>query len=308
MAAIISFIGRSYCGSTVINLILASHPLIFGGGELHRLGRKDKPPTCRICGSECVFWTPDFVARMQADFSYAAIAERAGKSVIVDASKPTKWFEENAATREGHELIDLCLAKHPMRHVSSFVDNQYYRDNDLHGRIRAAGGDALAADIDLEELEAYALRMSRSLLSTYKRASGVFAPNPAAARVLQYEAVMRDRRQALTPVLAAAGLAYDDAMDDYENALHHGLGGNAGAYYVVKRAKEPNRQDRWLKKNADTDKISVFRHEYYAGVKTVSIDDKYLRVLPERVRARLAADDSYKALCDLLGYDEDPEA
>jgi|GEM_PF-1751368 len=308
MAAIISFIGRSYCGSTVTNLILAAHPLVFGGGELHRLGNHARAPSCRICGAACAFWTPDFIKAMQADFDYGAIAERAGKNVIVDASKPAKWFEEIADKRAGHELIDLCLTKHPMRHVSSFVDNQYYRDNELHGAIKAAGGEVTAADVDLEELKAYAGKMAASLLTSYRRATEAFAPNPAETRILQYEAVMRDRKAALTPILAAAGLTYDPAIDSYEEAEHHGLGGNAGAYFVVKRQKEPKRHDKWLRKNAEADKISVFRHQYYAGVKNASIDDKYLGVLPEAVRVHLAADDSYKALCDLLGYDEDPAA
>ncbi len=308
MPVVVSLIGRSYCGSTLVNLLLSAHPRIFGGGELHRLGLANRRPVCPICGAGCAFWTEAFLERQHAAFDYAAIAARAGRDVLVDASKTTAWFASIAGARAGHDLVDICLTKHPMRHVSSFVDNQYYRDNEVHAQINAAGGDLTKVELDLDALGAYAVETAQSLLGTYERATQPFAPSERAPEILRYEDVVSDRRRALAPVLAQAGLDYHPAMDAYEEEAHHGLGGNAGAYSVVRRTVDAEGQAKRWAQQIKAAKLSVFRHQYYDGVADVALDDKYLRVLPEKVRSALMGSAPYQALCDLLGYPHDPAA
>lgn len=308
MPTVISLMGRSYCGSTVVNLILSAHPKIFGGGELHRTGLANRSPVCPICGEACAIWTPEFLASQHAAFDYGALARQAGCNVLIDASKTTAWYEKIAGARQGHTLIDLCLTKHPMRHISSFIDNQYYRDNKIYARINMADGDLSKVDLDLDDLQAYAVKMALSLTETYRRALSPFAPKPTAPKTLRYEDVVRDRRRALAPILAEAGLEYHPAMDAYEQAAHHGLGGNAGAYSVIRRAADSvDEAARW-RQNVSAAKLSVFRHGYYGGAGDVAVDDKYLRVMPEPLRAGLMRTAAYQELCGLLGYAPDPEA
>lgn len=306
MTTVIGIIGRSYCGSSVVNLVLAAHPAIFGGGELHRLAVPELQLACRVCGKACAYWTAAFLNDQRASFEYGAIAVRAGVDVVVDASKAVDWFEEGTARRAGHRLIDICLAKHPMRHVASFIDNQYYARQGLHGRINAAGGDVSANMLDQEALSDYAEAMAQSILATYRRALAPFALNGSPPHLLRYEDFVRDRKAALAPVLASAELEYHPAMDAYETAQHHGLGGNAGAYFVIRKAAAPAQQARFWQRKIETDAMSKARHEYYDGVAGIALDDKYLRTVPAAIRARLMATDAYRALVDLLGYAPDP--
>lgn len=306
MTTIIGLIGRSYCGSSVVNLVLASHPGIFGGGELHRLAVPELQLACRVCGKTCAYWTAAFLKEQRAGFDYGAIAGRAGVDVVVDASKAVDWFEDGGARRAGHRLIDICLAKHPMRHVASFIDNQYYARQGLLGQINAADGDLSAISLDEEALSAYAVEMAQSILATYRRALAPFAPNGSPPHLLRYEDFVRDRRTSLAPILASAGLDFHPAMDAYETAQHHGLGGNAGAYFVIRKEAAPAQQARFWQRKIETDAMSKARHEYYDGVSGVALDDKYLRTVPAAVRARLMATDAYRALADLLGYSLNP--
>ena len=306
MTTVIGLIGRSYCGSSVVNLVLAAHPKIFGGGELHRLAVPELQLACRVCGKSCAYWTAEFLNSQRAGFDYGAIAARADVDVVVDASKTVDWFEEGAMRRANHRLIDISLAKHPMRHVASFIDNQYYARQGLHGQINAAGGDLSAVALDHDALSAYAKTRAQSILTTYRRALAPFAPNSAPPHLLRYEDFVRDRRAALAPILTAAGLEYHPAMDAYETAQHHGLGGNAGAYFVIRKEAAPAQQARFWQRKIETDAMSKARHEYYDGVVGVTLDDKYLRTVPAIVRERLMESDAYRALADLLGYALDP--
>lgn len=306
MTTVIGLIGRSYCGSSVVNLVLASHPAIFGGGELHRLAVPELQLACRVCGKACAYWTAAFLDAQRAHFDYGAIADHAGVDVVVDASKAVDWFEDGGARRAGHALIDICLAKHPMRHVASFIDNQYYARQGLLAQINAAGGDISAVALDEEALSAYAAEMAQSILGTYQRALARFAPNGSPPRLLRYEDFVRDRQTALAPILAFAGLEFHPAMNAYETAQHHGLGGNAGAYFVIRKEAAPAQQARFWQRKIETDAMSKARHDYYDGVAGIELDDKYLRTVPAAVRARLMATDAYRALADLLGYSLDP--
>lgn len=307
MTGVISLIGRSYCGSSVVNLVLAAHPEIFGGGELHRLDMPELKLACRVCGQNCAYWTPEFLDAARASFSYRTIAERACASVVVDASKAVDWFEGGASRRADHQLVDICLVKHPMRHVASFIDNQFYARQGLHAAINAAGGNVEAARLDIDEISAYAEQIAGSILDTYERARAVFAPNPSAPILLRYEDFVRDQRRALTPVLEAVGLGYHDAMDDYARAQHHGLGGNAGAYFVVRKEAAPAQQARFWRRKIETDAMSKARHDYYDDVAGVTLDDKYRRTVPAAARKRLAATSAYQALAELGGYGLDPD-
>lgn len=105
-----AIIGVSYCGSTLLNYILDSHPEIYGGGELHVLLRQGKRPRCKICGEQCVYWTPENLERPGAEPFYTAIAEIFSTRIIADSSKNVFWFRERMAAPGGSRCACIpCL-------------------------------------------------------------------------------------------------------------------------------------------------------------------------------------------------------
>ena len=59
---VVFIMGAGHCGSTLLDLMLGSHPESFSLGELHRLhGLLDRdkgspPQLCSMCDGPCVYW------------------------------------------------------------------------------------------------------------------------------------------------------------------------------------------------------------------------------------------------------------
>jgi hypothetical protein len=102
-----------------------------------------------------------------------------------------------------------------MRHISSFVDNQYNRNHGLYGPLRDAAEKGVHFEHDLDALKAYVELLSGSLVTTYKIATSTFAPTAQAPVILKYEDVFADCASALSPTHAAARLTYADKMNAY---------------------------------------------------------------------------------------------
>jgi len=97
---VLATIGLSYCGSTLLNLMLDSHPEIYGVGEAHWLLRDWEKksvnnyakPRCVTCGFECAYWTEDALKNAPKTGFYSYVAEMFNTNVIVDTSKQLWWF------------------------------------------------------------------------------------------------------------------------------------------------------------------------------------------------------------------------
>src|SRR3954468_14073862 len=124
--------GISFCGSTVLNLVLGAHPDIHGGGELHKLFMPQKHPRCSVHQYECSEWTEDALASVRKEGLYHQLAGKFGKSVISDTSKNVWHHEELRPVNDANiNYVYIQLVKHPLRHSSSYITNKFLPANDL---------------------------------------------------------------------------------------------------------------------------------------------------------------------------------
>ena len=95
-------LGNAYSGSTLLNVLLGSHPQIAGGGELHWLAREpevarivgartEKDSRCTFCGEDCPVWTPEVRASATLENLYdvTARAFRRPRSSATPPRPPT---------------------------------------------------------------------------------------------------------------------------------------------------------------------------------------------------------------------------
>jgi tetratricopeptide (TPR) repeat protein len=263
---VILVVGSSYCGSTLLNVILGAHPKIGGGGELHWLIRE--PPAvraqeglCVFCGERCRVWTAQARADADAGNIYDLAASVLRKPFVCDSSKMPDWSAFIAPFTPVRR-VRVLMVKHPIRQVASFVEKAR--------RIDRQNG---MTDIDkvLDQLA--------KLYDQVRRDPTDF--------VLRYEDLVADRRQALSPILASLGLAWDGAMDDWRTAPHHDIGGNAGPRSQIAPTRRP---------------VGGFlQRKYNRG--GVFLDDSFADVLTAAEIEGIAAHPLAKRICDEFGYD-----
>ncbi len=264
-------VGSSYCGSTLLNILLGAHPRVAGGGELHWLVRADDRQRaheglCVFCKEDCRLWTPAVRDAITADMLYETTARVFGKPFVCDASKMPAWSEFMAPLTAARRLR-ILMVKHPLRHVASFVEKERRRDPS-----------SPLADID---------EVLRQLAIFYKDAHA-----EPIDRLLRYEDLAADPRGVATELLGRFGLAYDTAMDDWRAHPHHHIGGNAGPRSQILPTSRPTG--------------GLLQRKY--NRKDIFIDDSFAAILgPEEVE-RVIANPHAQAMFDAFGYEPRIEA
>jgi len=259
-------VGSSYCGSTLLNVMLGAHPRIAGGGELHWLIREPlaerlKEGLCVFCGDDCAVWTPSRRADADAANVYDLAALAFDKPYVCDTSKMPDWSNFIAPFTPAPR-VRILMVKHPLRHVASYVEKAR--------RTRRPGGHA---DIDtiLDDLtKLYAL-----------------ARREPVDFVLRYEDLVADPRSVLTPILARFGLDYDPAIDDWRSAPHHDVGGNAGPRSQIAPTLRPYG--------------GFLQRKYNRG--DVFIDDSFAAVLSADEIETVLSHPLAQAMCREFGYE-----
>jgi hypothetical protein len=207
--------GAGHSGSTLVGMVLGSHPDCFYAGEASKtrfLGnpRKElRKRTCKICGEACPVWG-GFVVAEEPDL-YEQIARRTGASVIVDSTKNIDWITARAAEasaggaalrlvvlrRDGRAVINSRVRKYPDRdpreHIEGWIEQvrrtQAFYDTFAHPKV-------------IVRYEEFSL-----------------APAAVSQRLCDF-----------------VGLDYRPDMLEFTRHDHHPLGGNSGTQYLVARA------------------------------------------------------------------------
>jgi tetratricopeptide (TPR) repeat protein len=263
---VILIVGSSYCGSTLLNVLLGAHPLIGAGGEMHWLVRsseaeRQKEGRCAFCGDACPVWTPQLRSRLAANNIYDEAAAAFGVPIICDASKMPDWSRFMA----GHTAASrtrVMLVKHPLRHVASFVEKARRREG------QSEHGDIDRVLNDLHHLYAAARRERVDL-------------------TLRYEDLVSDPRGAITPLLGRVDLEYDAAMDNWRAAPHHHIGGNAGPRSQIAPGNRPTG--------------GFLLRKYNRG--DIFLDDSFAAVLSEVEIEAVLANPNAKEMMAEFGYE-----
>ncbi|MGE4554460.1 MAG: sulfotransferase [Desulfovibrionaceae bacterium] len=303
---VIAILGLSYCGSTLLNLMLDSHPDIRGVGEIWTLVTPDSglSTTCANCGEACPRFTPERRRALERTNFYPDIAGFFPTDVLADSSKTLEWYAQSTRfpSRRPIRFTPVLVVKHPIRQLLSFMLHL-----DLSGRnritpwawlYRATGG---AVPRGRNERRPLPQRLARAalfskLLYWYlwrnserfrREIPEVFGGAPLTIR---YEDLVAAPDKTLRPLLERLGLAYDPAMADCYAHVHHQIGGNSGTLCQLTGQR------------AEVEAGHPCNKQYYGSIKNITRDDRYLDFFSDEELRRLENNDLVKRLCDAYGY------
>ncbi|MDY7008786.1 MAG: sulfotransferase [Cyanobacteriota bacterium] len=139
---ILFVLGTPACGSTLLSLMLDSHPQCFTVGELSNLPRlyQNKKRICSICEDRCNFWDRQFSQKELQKLSrglanvrispaiplkvdkffreivndeifrpYSVIAAKTPANILVDSTKTIYWISEMLQRKEIQKEFDIYL-------------------------------------------------------------------------------------------------------------------------------------------------------------------------------------------------------
>lgn len=307
---VIAILGLPYCGSTLLNLMLDSHPEIRGVGEIWTLAEPggDFARSCTNCGEMCPHFTPDRLRALTQNNFYADIAGFFGTRTLVDSSKSLEWFAKSAAfpSRQPLRFFPVLVVKHPIRQLLSYVLNQNLAQRNritpylwffhatqaaapiLRGRRSPFKRIARAA-LFKQILHWYVLknseRFDREIAQVFPRSRPF---------LIRYEDFVVDPRGALTPLLTELGLEYSERMTDCYCFPHHQIGGNSGTLYQFTGRKQ------------DITASHPCKQEYYDRLKNIVLDNRYKSFFTTDEIRELTTSGVVAEVCARYGYAPTP--
>jgi hypothetical protein len=203
--------------------VLGAHPAIFGGGELHWLVSDPAGTVCAICRGECRHWTLQARRECTPYNLYHQVSRTFDRPFVVDISKMREWYEQVLPHFPGLPVVRVLLVKHPVRHVSSFIEKKHTAGT-LPDGTPAYGTPERALPRLRSFYEGFLLPGEDNVEVRYN-----LVDQPTRVDVLiRYEDFVASPAEALKPVLARLGLGWDSGMEKWAEAEHHHIGGNIG--------------------------------------------------------------------------------
>lgn len=208
----IQIAGTSFCGSTVMSLILGTAEGAGNVGESHWLVPHDNGYSCHYCGPACQIWTRDFRQRLEADPGnwYPRLAEQMGSDILISADKSHTHIDR---LDPDHDHTALILFKAPGNYWHS-VSKRRWKTETL-----------------AQALNRWNWLYQRFLEDDYAPQGGkVF---------LSVERFMADPERAIPVLFDALGLSGTPGQAlHYWETVQHYVGGNFDAYDKLDRLGE----------------------------------------------------------------------
>jgi hypothetical protein len=219
-----------HSGSTLLDLILGSHPEVFGLGELATLN-KFWPKICGICEGECKYWhgrasltvlrrhflhgskTRLAIRELSRYYRsiYSYLSEWFGYSIFIDSSKRPEWVGKQLRyrrhwktmtpylihlTRDGRGVVNSYLRKYPERGIETITEQW--------------------------------IQTTHNTIMLYDQFKG---PKCRIA----YEKLATRSDELIRKVCNFIGIDYNHEMLSYWNYEHHNINGNAGTLSLISR-------------------------------------------------------------------------
>lgn len=231
-----------HSGSTLLDLILGSHPDVFGLGELARV-ENNLPNICGFCGDACEYWKKRvslpillkhcsggkggqfFLRELQRlDRSiYSHLSEWFGYSNFVDSSKPLSWFKGQMRYKHyKREFTPIFI--HMMRDGRAVI-NSYLRKYPEKG---------------VEKITDEWIQTTRNIQKLYDDYDG-----PKCR--IGYELLALQPDHAIKQICDLLKITYIPDMLNYWNYEHHSIGGNAGTRSLVAKTGKGVKPGAWNK-------------------------------------------------------------
>src|SRR4051794_5579594 len=151
--SVISVFGADFAGGSLVNLMLDSHPDVFGCGDVYKLFDGEKRATCSVCLRNCPIWNDeDLRDQLTPENVYGVVSARTGAPVLIDSSKTLRHFRA-VFDRDPSKSVPVVLVKHPARLMGSFLANKYIPasigiSEYAQDGLSAGGKDAVIAAVD----------------------------------------------------------------------------------------------------------------------------------------------------------------
>lgn len=188
-------LGSSRSGSTMLDLMLGSHPDCFSMGELCLLKKR----VCGYCGKDCNYWN-GYRQALKVPYYYKTAFEVFKKPILIDSSKKWKWFIE----RRRKEKFNFSII-HLVRHGLDRLKAKKKQD----GHIRPS--------------------VIMAWVNTHNRCEEIRKKHNGI--LIKYEELNGD---GLEKVCNHIGIDYRPEMKEFWKRRHHGLLGSKTAYSLVK--------------------------------------------------------------------------
>jgi len=204
-----------HSGSTVLGLMLGSHPSILYCGEamcVDHFGDRTAGThlrMCRLCGPACPIWGT-LSPGLPGDV-YESLSRRAARPIVFDSSKSVSWITAQAAA-----LKDVV----PVRLVVLVRDGRAVFNSHLRK----------LPEIPMTE---HARRWSRKM----RRVEALAASWPGSVHRLRYEELTTRPEAALRELSSFLGVAFDPVMLDPWNSDPHPLDSNPGPLLMLQRER-----------------------------------------------------------------------
>ena len=250
----IGIVGASYCGSTLVSVLLDGLPHVAAVGETHCIIDDDISgmPNCRTCGNECKYLTNEFFDYLRADpsdwwdkfkkqMNMPAwwLCNRVTRSDAADhidyivASE--KWFA--IYDRLGLPDIILLIWRNPISWCCSWLMHQRLINGvDVTlNKLRPTNDDINIAVFHWINFYQNALRWIRNYYST-KSVS------------LHFDKLLESPYDEFKRLCSRLGLEYSDSAIDYTNKPHHHIRGN-GCVTISSIPDEESRNHHYWKEH-----------------------------------------------------------
>lgn len=209
--------GSAHSGSTLLGLMLGSHPSVFYAGEARNSGHLGdttvprRKRVCKMCGDDCPVWGP-LVSRSTSKL-YETLSATTERSVLVDSSKNIDWVEPRAAELAGRGVT--------LRFMTIHRDGRAV----LASRLRKP--DKYPGLSVVEHCEDWVKRVcaTRELALRF----------PGEVTELRYERLCTRPEEEMRRVVRWMGFSFDPAMLHPWSAEHHPLSGSPGSESLVAR-------------------------------------------------------------------------
>lgn len=226
--------GAGHSGSTLLGLMLGTHPSVFHAGEAEKaleLGNPHAPThwrTCRFCGLGCVVWS-DLLA--DDHDLYEALSRRTNRPIVVDSTKQIGWIDQQAAALRDVVSLGLIVLARDGRAV---VNSRLRKYPEVSAHDHAA---------------AWVAKM--------RRTEKLAARFPGVVHRVRYEELISRPEPVLRGLAGLLAVAFDPAMLSPWSSDQHPLGGNTGTHFLCARERSGSLL-------AESIPLSVRRRDWYA--------------------------------------------
>lgn len=260
MTKVLGILGANYCGSTILDMVLNSHPDVVGVGEINFIVDKWFKPqngVARVGCEACHFKKTKCPLMPIEDFPFRAkdvhriLGQRAGTEWVVDSSKDTRVFEHYEAKQSAEEYKYVVLVKKPEAAAASY--EKHYRPANppwAPGAPASPSGDAI----------------SHTWCAHYERILDFIQTR--SYRVFRFEDFAQNPMSVLEEIASFMGLPMLFDPIHYGDAPDHRIAGN----YAVKRDKRPVGYSEGWKKHPATMSPSAWKrmHKLYRQVEELA--------------------------------------